>query len=49
MDAFKISKMFRFISRGNNVYLLLDIIRLDRHPIYYLAEMFDKIDSKLRI
>ena len=49
MDAFKISRMFRFISRGNNVYLLLDIIRLDKHPIYYLTEMFDKINSKLRV
>lgn len=46
MDAFDITTMFRFISRGTNLVIVLDIIKLDRHPIYYLVELLCKIDSK---
>ncbi len=41
--AFNISKMFRFISRGTNLVIVLDTIKLEKHPIYYLVELFDKI------
>ena len=46
MDAFHVTNMFRFISRGNNLVIVLDIIKLDKHPVYYLVELLDKIYSK---
>lgn len=46
MDAFQITNMFRFISRGNNLVIVLDIIKLDKHPVYYLVELLNKIYSK---
>ena len=46
MDAFQITNMFRFISRGNNLVIVLDIIKLDKHPVYYLVELLNKIFSK---
>lgn len=46
MDAFYISNMFRFISKGNNLVIVLDIIKLEKHPIYYLVALLDKIYSK---
>jgi len=46
MDAFHISNMFRFISRGNSLLIVLDIIKLDKHPIYFLVDLLDKIYSK---
>ena len=47
MDAFHISKMFRFISKGSNLVIVLDIIKLDKHPIYYLVELLSKIKVNL--
>lgn len=46
MDAFYITNMFRFISRGNELIIVLDVIKLERHPIYYLVELLDKIYNK---
>ena len=46
MDAFYISNMFRFISRGNNLIVVLDIIKLDKHPVYFLVLLLDKIYTK---
>jgi transcription-repair coupling factor (superfamily II helicase) len=46
MDAFYISNMFRFISRGNNLIIVLDIIKLEKHPIYYLVSLLNKIYIK---
>lgn len=45
MDAFKITPMFRFVSRGSNLVIVLDIIKLEKHPIYYLVELLDKISK----
>ena len=47
MDAFQITPMFRFISRGSNMVIVLDIIKLDKHPVYYLVELLNKIYSNL--
>ena len=47
MDAFHISKMFRFISKGSNLVIVLDIIKLDKHPIYYHVELLSKIKVNL--
>ena len=44
--AFEISNMFRFTSRGSNLIIILDIIKLEKHPIYYLVELLDKINMK---
>lgn len=44
MSAFNISNMFRFISRGSNLVIVLDTIRLEKHPVYYLVELLDGID-----
>ena len=46
MDAFYITNMFRFIARGNDLIIVLDIIKLEKHPIYYLVELLDKIYNK---
>ncbi len=46
MDAFYISNMFRFISKSNNLIIVLDIIKLEKHPIYYLVKLLDKIYFK---
>ncbi len=43
MDAFSITNMFRFMSKGSNLIIVLDIIKLEKHPVYYLVELLDKI------
>ncbi len=47
MDAFQISNMFRFVSKGSNLVIVLDIIKLDKHPIYYLVDLLSKIYENL--
>jgi len=39
IKAFEITSMFRFQSRGDNVVITLDTVKLDRHPVYYLVEL----------
>ena len=39
MKAFEITSMFRFQSRGDNVVITLDTVKLDKHPVYYLVEL----------
>ena len=46
MDAFYISNMFRFISRGNHLVIILDIIKLEKHPIIYIVSLLNKILEK---
>ena len=40
--------MFRFLSKGTNMVIVLDIIKLEKHPIYYLVELLNKILDNLR-
>ena len=40
VESFKISNMFRFQQRGENLVIVLDIINLEKHPIYYLVDLF---------
>ena len=49
MDAFNVSNMFRFSTKGTNLIIILDIIKLDRHPIYYLVSLLSKIFEKYKI
>ena len=46
MDAFEVSNMFRFISKGSNLVIVLDIIKLEEHPIIYLVKLLNKIYVK---
>lgn len=48
MDAFYVSNMFRFVSKGSYLIIILDIIKLDKHPIYYLVSFLDKIYNKYK-
>ncbi len=43
VESYNISRHFRFISRNNNVVINLDILHLDKHPIYYLVQLFNFI------
>ena len=47
MDAFNITKMFRFVSKGSNLVIVLDLIKLDKHPIYYLVDLLSKVKINL--
>ena len=46
VDAYEVTNMFRFLSRGSNLIIVLDIIKLEKHPIYYLVELLRKINDK---
>ena len=46
VDAYHVSNMFRFANKGSNLVIILDIIKLDKHPVYYLVELLDKIYFK---
>ena len=46
MDSYEISHSFRFLSRGSNLVIILDIIKLEKHPIYYLVSLLDLIYGK---
>ena len=46
LDAFSVSPMFRFLSKGTNMIIVLDIIKLEKHPIYYLVSLLSKIKEK---
>lgn len=46
MDAFEVTNMFRFKSKGSNLIIILDIIKLEKHPIFYLVELMNKIAVK---
>ncbi len=42
-----LGKMFRFTSRLNNLYIILDTVKLDKHYVYYLIDLM-KIIEKCR-
>ena len=42
-DVTKLSKMFRFSMRGKNLVITLDTVKLDKHFIYYLIDLFNII------
>ena len=45
-DSFKISPMFRFKMMAERLIVVLDTIKLEKHYIYYLVELLDKIKVK---
>ena len=48
MESFKISNMFRFKSRGSNLLIILDTIRLEEHPLYYLTDLLEIILKNIK-
>ncbi len=46
VKSYNISSMFRFKSKGSNIVIILDIIHLDKHPLFYLTELLDYIENK---
>lgn len=49
VDAFNITNMFRFLAKGTNLVIVLDIIKLEKHPIYYLVELLNKILDNYKV
>lgn len=49
VDACNISMMFRFKTLGERLVIVLDTIKLDRHPIYYLCSLLEKVDYSLSL
>ncbi|MBQ6477237.1 MAG: transcription-repair coupling factor [Bacilli bacterium] len=41
--AYKITNRFKFQARGRDVVISLNTIRIEKHPIYYLVNLLDKI------
>jgi len=42
-DAYKISNMFRFMFKNNRLIIVLDTLKLDKHYIFYLVEILEKL------
>ena len=45
MNAYQITPMFRFKSRESDLTIILDIIKLEKHPIYYLVALLSSMVS----
>ncbi len=43
VDAYNITPMFRFKSNLNDLTIILDIVKLDKHPIYYLVALLSSM------
>ena len=43
ISTYEITNMFRFYSKNDKLSIILDIIKLDKHPIYYLVKLLNKI------
>lgn len=46
VDAFSITPMFRFKMMSNQLIIILDTIKLEKHYIYYLVDLLSKIEKK---
>lgn len=46
--AYDISKYFRFSYKDRKIYVILDTVKLDKHFIYYLNELFEKINEMIK-
>ncbi len=43
LEAYNISKQFRFNYKNNKIYIILDTIRLEKHFLFYIVELLNKI------
>lgn len=48
MNSFSITPMFRFKSKGSNLIIILDTIRLEKHPLYYLIDLMNLLSNSLK-
>lgn len=48
VDACNISMMFRFKTLGETLVIVLDTIKLEKHPIYYLCALLENINKSLK-
>jgi len=46
VNAFHISTMFRFQSKMDKMIIILDTIKLEKHPVYYIVDLISKIKLK---
>ena len=46
VDAFNISRMFRFQMKSGHLIIILDTIKLEKNSIYMLTELLNKITFK---
>lgn len=46
VDAFHITPMFRFKMISNQLIIILDTVKLEKHYIYYLVDLLSKIELK---
>lgn len=46
MDAFQITPMFRFKMLHDHLIVILDTIKLEKHYVYYLVDLLNKIKIK---
>lgn len=46
METSKISRMFRFSTLGKKLVIILDIVYLEKHFVYYLVELMNLIINK---
>ena len=46
LDAFNISRMFRFQFKNKNLIIVLDTIKLEKHYLFYLLSLLSKIKLK---
>lgn len=46
-ESQKISRMFRFTTRGRNLVIVLDTIKLDKHFVYYLLDLFIYMQERI--
>lgn len=49
VDAFSITPMFRFKMMSNQLIIILDTIKLEKHYIYYLVDLLSKIERKKEV
>ena len=48
-DSFKITPMFRFKLLHDHLIVILDLIKLEKHHVYYLVELLNKIKLKKQV
>ncbi len=46
VDAFKISPMFRFKMKSRQLSIILDLVQLEKHYIYYLVDLLQILSKK---
>lgn len=48
IDLYTLSRMFRISMKNRQMIIILDIIKLDKHFVYYLIDMLDIVKNSIR-